>query len=274
MDALEVAEGVIRVVNASMVKGIRFVSVEKGHDPRDFALVCFGGNGPVHAVELARELGIGRVMIPFAPGVNCAYGLLVADFRYDYAATYLRQLAAIDLAHISAAYGEVEASSRQKLLDDGIPPDDIVLSRSLDLRYVGQGHELEVPLDGGAITHQSLAAAAARFNQLHQQQYGFASEEEATEVVNLRLGCLGVVSKPEITRQPLGATSADPATRGKRDVYIGGRFHATTVYDRELLEPGARIEGPAVIEQKDSTTLLLPDSLGRVDGYRNIIIDC
>lgn len=274
MDSLEVAEGVIRVVNASMVKGIRFVSVEKGHDPRDFALVCFGGNGPLHAVELARELGIRQVMIPFAPGVNCAYGLLVADFRYDYATTYLRKLADVDLAEIDAAYGEVEASSRQTLLDDGIPPEDIVVSRTLDLRYVGQGHELDVPLDGGTITEASLAAAADRFNELHQQQYGFSSEGEATEIVNLRIGCLGMVSKPEIRQQPLKGTGAESALKGERDVYFRGRFLSTTVYDRELLEPGAQIEGPAVIEQKDSTTLLPPESLGRVDGYRNIIIQC
>jgi N-methylhydantoinase A len=274
MDCLEVAEGVIRVVNASMVKGIRFVSVEKGHDPRDFALVCFGGNGPLHAVELARELGISRVMIPFAPGVNCAYGLLVADFRYDYSTTYLRRLAEVDLEEISAAYGEVEASSRQKLADDGIPPGDIATSRALDLRYVGQGHELEVPLAGGTITDESLAAAARRFNELHQQQFGYSVDGEEIEIVNLRLGCLGAVPKPEIRQHPLGDESAEPAAKGVRDAYITGRLHRTPVYDRELLEPGNRIEGPALIEQKDSTTLLLPDSRGRIDGCRNIIIQC
>ena len=273
MDPLEVAEGVVRVVNASMVKGIRFVSVEKGHDPLDFAMVCFGGNGPLHAVELARDLGIRRVMIPFAPGVNCAYGLLVADFRYDYAVTYLRKLAEVDLAELNTAYEEVERSSRQILLDDGIAPEELVISRTLDLRYLGQGHELEVPLDGGTISMESLAAAESRFNELHEQQYGFCSAGEATEIVNLRIACLGMVSKPEIREQPATGANAKAAVKSKRDVYIGGRFLSTTVYDRGLLEPGAEIEGPAVIEQKDSTTLLLPESLGRIDGYRNIVID-
>lgn len=273
MDALQVAEGIIRVINASMVKGIRYVSVEKGHDPRDFALVCFGGNGPLHAVELARELGIRRVMIPFAPGVNCAYGLLVADFRYDYSTTYLCPLAAVDLAELNRVYGDVESSSRKKIIDDGISPENVVVSRSIDLRYVGQGHELEVPFDAGHITKGSLAAAENRFNELHHQQYGYSSAGESTEIVNLRVACWGKVSKPEISEQPATGTSLESAAKGTWDVYIGGEFLKTTIYSRERLESGAEIVGPAVIEQKDSTTLLLPDSVGRIDGYKNILIE-
>ena len=273
MDPLEVAEGVIRVVNASMVKGIRFVSVEKGHDPRDFALVCFGGNGPLHAAELARELRIPQVMIPFAPGVNCAYGLLVADFRYDYATTYLQKLGEVDLAKMNAAYDKLEQSARQKMIDDGISRENIVLSRALDLRYLGQGHELEVPFDGGVISRESLAAAKARFDDLHQKQYGFCSGDQAAQIVNIRITCIGLVAKPEIREQSGGHKSAEPAIKNRRDVFIGGQFRKTTIYDRELLEPGMEIWGPAIIEQKDSTTLLLPDNVGRIDGYRNILID-
>ncbi len=272
MDPLEVAEGIIRVVNASMAKGIRFVSVEKGHDPRDFTLVCFGGNGPLHAAELAQELGIPQVMIPFAPGVNCAYGLLVADFRYDYATTYLRKLAEVDLAKMNAVYDELEQSSRQKMIDDGISEDKVVLTRTLDVRYLGQGHELEVAFDGGVITRESLAAVKARFDDLHKQQYGFCSPDEAAQIVNIRITCIGLVSKPEIREQPADRKSAEPAIKNRRDVFIGGQFRETTIYDRGLLEPGMEIHGPAVIEQKDSTTLLLPGNVGRIDGYKNILI--
>lgn len=273
MNTLDVAEGVIRVVNASMVKGIRFVSVERGYDPRDFALVCFGGNGPLHAVELAEELSVPRVMIPFAPGVNCAYGLLVADFRYDYATTYLRRMSEVVPKQIRAIYAKLEKSAQEKMVGDGISKKDMLITRSVDLRYIGQGYELEVPLAPGSITRKSLAAAEDSFNRLHRKQYGFSAEDESTEIVNLRIACLGLVSKPELRKEPARRKSAERAVKGKRKVFLRGRFRNTTIYDRELLGPGAVIAGPAIVEQKDSTTLLLPGNVGRVDGYRNIMID-
>ena len=273
MDVLEVAEGIVKVVNASMVKGIRFVSVEKGYDPRDFALVCFGGNGPLHAVELAEELSIPRIMIPFAPGVNCAYGLLVADFRYDYVTTYLRKPATVDLKEINALCKELERTAADKMAGDGVAHKDIVVSRSVDLRYVGQGYELEVPLGGGRITRKSLAQIESRFNQLHRKQYGYSAERDPTEIVNLRIACVGLVSKPRIPKQRGGERSPAKALSGRRDVFLRGRFRMTAVYDRDRLRPGHVVGGPAIVQQKDSTTLLFPGNVGRVDGYGNIIID-
>ena len=155
MDALEVAEGIIRVVNANMARGIRFVSVEKGYDPREFALVCFGGNGPLHGVELAEELAIPEVVVPFAPGVNCAYGLLMADFRHDYVRTFVKKLAEAPPGEIRGLYEEMETIGRERMKEAEISGRDVVIHRSLDMRYCGQGYELEVPVPSGKLTRPS-----------------------------------------------------------------------------------------------------------------------
>jgi len=247
--------------------------VERGYDPRDFSLVCFGGNGPLHAVELAEELGIQRIIVPFAPGVNCAYGLLVADFRCDYATTYLCRLDAIDLEDVNRAYSELEQSARDNMVSDGIAPERIMLRRTVDLRYTGQGHELEVPFDGGTITRQSLAALRSRFDAMHEQHYGFCSAGESVEIVGIRLACFGEMSKPDLPELPTTPKDAEPAVTGRRDVFHAGRFHSATVYARQRLEPGMEMRGPAIVEQKDSTTFLLPGDRARIDGFRNILID-
>lgn len=272
MGVLDVAEGIIKVVNASMVKGIRFVSVEKGYDPREFSLVCFGGNGPVHAAELAEELDIAQIIIPFTPGVNCAYGLLVADFRYDYVKTYIRRVTEVSLEEINALYNDLETTARARMVKDEITRKNIIISRSLDMRYLGQGYELEVSVPSGEITKRALELLKNRFHLLHKKSYGFSRCAEPTEIVNLRIICLGLVPKPELRREPLVEKDPTKALKGKRKVFLKGRYHNTAIYDRQKLNPGALIKGPAIIEQKDSTTLLFPGNSGQVDEYRNIII--
>ena len=276
MDILEVAEGIVRVVNAAMVKGIRFVSVERGYDPREFGLACFGGNGPVHAVELAEEIGIPKIIIPFAPGVNCAYGLLMADFRYDYGRTYLKRIAKVDLMDINRIYRGLEGNARDRMVRDGVPGERVEVSRVMDLRYVGQGYELQAPLESGRITRGSLASSESVFHDLHRQSYGFHSDDQEIEIVNLRIACVGGVSKPQLRRERLSggdSQKAREALKGRRRVFLKGRYRETAIYDRDRLVPGAVIRGPAIVEQKDSTTLLFRGNVGRVDAYRNIIID-
>lgn len=272
MDVLQVAEGIIKVVNASMVKGIRFVSVEKGYDPRRFGLVCFGGNGPLHAVELAQELDITRMVIPFAPGVNCAYGLLIADFRYDYVRTFPRMLSDVPLQEINAQYNQLERAAAERMAADGIPAGQIVITRSMDMRYSGQGYELEVSVPSGRITRKTLESVETSFHQLHRQSYGFSRRGEPTQISDLRIACLGLVPKPELVPEPLGDSDPEPALKGHRDLYVKGAFHRAAVYDRDRLHPGAELAGPAIIEQKDSTTMLTPNSRACVDAYRNVII--
>ena len=247
--------------------------MEKGYDPREFSLVCFGGNGPLHAVELAEELDIGRMVIPFAPGVNCAYGLLVADFRHDYVKTYVKKFSEITPGEMGARCDDLERDARDRMAGDEIPDEDIVISHSLDIRYLGQGYELEVPIPAGEITRESLESIEDQFHALHEQTYGFSKRGEPTELVNLRLACVGLVPKPELPREPLEVPDPKAALKGEREVFLKGRFQLTAIYDRERLNPGALLRGPAIIEQKDSTTLLFPGDTGHIDEYRNIIIE-
>jgi N-methylhydantoinase A len=272
MEVLEVAEGIVKVVNSSMVKGIRFVSVERGYDPREFSLVCFGGNGPVHGSELAEELGIAQMIIPFAPGVNCAYGLLIADFRYDYVKTWVKRVSDLSLREINGLYDSLERTARDRMSNEEIAEKDVIIARSLDMRYVGQGYELEVPVPSGEITKRVLESIENGFHVLHKQTYGFSECEEPTEMVNLRIACVGLVPKPEVGREPLSEPDPKSALKGAREVFLKGRYHTTAIYDRERLHPGALVTGPAIIEQRDSTTLLFPGDSGQVDEYRSIII--
>ena len=267
-----VAEGIIKVVNAAMVKGIRFVSVEKGYDPREFGLICFGGNGPLHAAELAEELQIPRVIVPFAPGVNCAFGLLMADFRYDYVKTYLKKINEVNMERIQTLFKDLEDEARGKMLLDGVPPENIDILRTLDLRYVGQGYEIQIPLSAGIITRHSLSDSQGLFNREHQKKYGFSSEEENVEIVNVRIACIGREPKPQWQLKKITGETAGNVPKGKRKVYLRGCEYFTDIYERQNLPPASFIRGPAVIEQADSTTLLFPGNSGEIDAYGNIII--
>ncbi|MDP6778421.1 MAG: hydantoinase/oxoprolinase family protein [Candidatus Latescibacteria bacterium] len=271
MGVLEVAEGVIRVVNANMARGIRFVSVEKGYDPRDFGMVCFGGSGPLHGAELAEELAIPEVVVPFAPGVNCAYGLLMADFRQDHVRTHVAGLADTSPNELSGLYSEMAKEARQRMKGD-VPGKSIVITRSLDMRYHGQGYELEVPVPDGRITRKSLADIERKFHALHRRSYGFDNRDEATELVNLRITATGLLPKPKLRREKEGDRNPGRALKERRRVFLKGRHHDVPIYDRNRLNPGARMRGPAIIEQRDSTILVFPRQRARIDRYRNLII--
>ena len=272
MSVYQIAEGVIKVVNASMVRGIRYVSVEKGYDPREFGLVCFGGNGPVHAAELAAELSIPEVIIPFAPGVNCAYGLLIADFRTDHVRTYLTRLDDCDITDLNSKYQEMEQDAAHKMITEEIPRDKIIFQRSLEMRYIGQGFELEVSLSDSKITKANLTKIKVEFDEIHKLNYGFSRPEAGAEIVNLRLTCIGVVPKAKLKKEKLGGKIPKVASTGTRNVFFDGKFRKTSIYNRDLLQPGNIIAGPAIIEQKDSTTVVPPSAEARVDAFRNIIL--
>ena len=272
MDVFEVAEGIINVVNTSMVKGIRYVSVERGYDPREFALVCFGGNGPVHSVELAEELVVPQIIIPFAPGVNCAYGLLIADFRCDFVRTYLKNIDQLDMREINSIYKDMEDTAKDKMRGDGFLPRDIVISRTLDIRYLGQSYELEVSVSSGRITRKGIKSVRSRFDILHKKSYGFSRTSEPSEVVNLRITCIGQTQKAQLKKEKPADKNPKEAMKGKRKVLLKGRFQIANIFDRDKLMPGNQIKGPAVIEQADSTTLLFAGNIGKIDRYRNIII--
>ena len=266
------AEGIIRVVNATMIRGIRLVSVERGHDPRDFALVCFGGAGPVHAVRLAQELGIPRMIVPEGPGVNCAMGLLMADFRHDYARTFLATVADLEPPALTAAFAELEDRAITQMIAEGVPEADVVCHRSADMRYAGQGYELEVELPRRAFDDDDLAATAATLGRLHEASYGYAMDPAGAEIVSLRLKAIGQRPKPELAKDQAGPPAADDAHTGTRRVFMDGDHRDVAIYDRTRLRCGMTIAAPAIVEQADSTTVLFPGYGITVDPYRNLII--
>lgn len=268
----EAAEGILKVVNANMIRGIRRVSVERGHDPRNFSLFCFGGGGPLHGAELARELNMPKLLIPISPGVNSAVGLLKADFRYDYSRTFLTVFSKVDLDAIDTCYKEMEAVALDQMISEKIDRERIVFLRSADIRYYGQGYEVEVPMAGGSITASQLEELKAGFNNKHKQLYGYDLPQDEMEIVYLRLAAVGQVAKPEFYKAPVADEDASAAHKGTRKVYIEGKYEETALYDRDLLKPNNIIQGPAIVEQFDSTTLIKSGQSARVDEYLNLVV--
>ena len=273
MSVEEAAEGIVRVVNAGMIKGIRVVSVAKGYDPREFCLVTFGGAGPVHASELAAELDIPRVLVPIAPGVTSALGLLMADLRDDMVRTILRPSDSLEVSELNARFAEMEAEAAATMDREGVAPDDVVLMRVSDVRYLGQGFELEVPVGAGELDEEDLAQMYERFHEAHTQLYGYAQRDSRMEIVNLRLTALARMPRPRLEAPSNGRRAGSVTETTTREVYFHGGPVDTRIYDRAKLMPGDVVEGPAVIEQLDSTTLVWPEQTASVDGYRNLLLE-
>ncbi|HRA30610.1 MAG TPA: hydantoinase/oxoprolinase family protein [Thermomicrobiales bacterium] len=264
----EAALGIIRIANANMEAAIRVISVERGHDPRLFSLVAFGGAGPLHACELAAALRIPRVLAPATPGVLSALGMLAADVLKDYVRTVMVD-AADAISIIEPAFAELAATGESDLAAEGIAPDLIRIERLLDLRYVGQSYELVIPYTG------NFDAAIKDFHAAHERRFGYSDPAERVQVVNVRVKARGVATPPRIARQPVldprPATSALtlPAVFGVNGAAIR---HDTPIYDRATLEPGHYIDGPAIVTQYDTTLVVPPGWRATNDEVGNLVI--
>ncbi len=252
-------------------------SVRKGYDPREFALVAFGGAGPLQACEVARELAIPLVIVPPSPGLTSALGLLATDLSYDFSRTQLQLLSDPDMAKIATDYTELERLAAAQLDADDIPPADRMFLRIAECRYQGQGYELRVDAPAGGVDGGFVAQLIAEFHRTHDREYGRHYAEKEIELVNIRV--VGIGRIPDLKTRELAAGGTDPAAAliEHRDVVFddGGRPRTvpTKFYDRERLAMGNRIHGPAIIEQADTTTLILPELVAEVDRYGNIIIE-
>ena len=255
LDAEEAALGIVRVANAEMVRALRVISVERGLDPREFALLAFGGAGGMHACSLAEELGMETVLIPRAGGVLSALGLAISDLRRDYVRPYLVRLDEVDAEVFEERYGEMEAAAANDLED----PDN---HRRADLRYGGQSFELTVD----ANTPEELQE---RFHAAHEGRYGYRMEDEPVELVNLRLVATVPVGKPALDEPgPSGGTEAGP-----REANFDGQWREVPVFDREKMGEGSEVEGPAIVEFKESTCVVRPGWRGAVDGVGNLVLE-
>ncbi|MDB5374978.1 MAG: methylhydantoinase, partial [Belnapia sp.] len=274
MGPMETAQGIIAVVTANMAKAIRVISVQRGHDPRDYTLMAFGGAGPLHAARLARELEVKRVLVPRNPGILCAMGLLLTDLRADFASTRLTPLAA-GPSPMTAAFAGLAAQAEAWFAEEGIAPAARRLHRRVDMRYAGQNYELAIPLPPGPVSDASLPALAEAFAAAHRRLYGFVAEEEPVQLVTFRIEATGIVPKAVLRARPLAGPDAAAALTGERQLWLPerGAAVAVPVYARDRLEPGNTLSGPAVIEQMDSTTVVLPGMTARVDPYDNLILE-
>lgn len=269
----QAAEGIFRVINSTMLRGIRMVSLEKGFDPREFTLVSFGGAGPVHAVKLAQELNIPKMIVPEGPGVNCALGLLMADFRHDYSQTFLYLVRTLEPDKLSQAFRSMEEKAIEQMVQEGVPKKDIILLRSLDLRYLGQGYELEIQAPNKTYSKEDLTSLCNRYSEVHNGKYGYTMPSDTVQIVNLRLTSIGLLPKPVLHEEMPGGTDASGAWKGRRRVYMDGQWIEVPIYERKTLRYENKIIGPAIIEQLDSTTVLFKGYEIVVDRYRNLIVN-
>ena len=271
----EAALGILRVVNANMERAIRAISLERGYDPRSFTLVPFGGAGPVHGCELAQELGIPRVLIPARPGILSALGVAIADVVKDYSRTVMLRGADLERARLEEEFHGMEGLARNELVQEGLPSERMTARRFLDVRYVGQSFELTVdyPTSRASRTSEGLSRAISdSFYRAHLQRFGYADRGEPVEIVNLRLKLDLAVDKPELPPMQAGAADASGARiAGVSVVFREGELD-TPLYDRDLLATGNRIDGPALVVQLDTTTVVPPGWHGEVDPYGNLLL--
>lgn len=266
------AEGILEVVNNAMVGAIRQVSVERGHDPRDFALLAFGGAGPMHGGAMARLLGMGTIIIPPAPGVLAAYGLLVADIRTDLSRTCLETPPRYNIERIQGIFAELEEQAMGWLAAESVAPADRATEWQASFRYAHQGFELTVPWSGKDVSTNALQASIDKFHALHEQLYTFSQTDTPVELVTLHVTAIGRLKRP----LPAGAKSARPGNApkaiGKETMIVDGRSHESPVYKRSDLPAGVVVQGPAIIVQLDTTTTLLPGQLATVVESGAIIV--
>ena len=267
------AQGIVDVANANMERALRVVSVERGHDPRDFSLVAYGGAGPLHAAELAAELDVPRVVVPRSAGVLSALGLLISDAAYEEGVSAVRPWAEVDPADLTERFETMEVEGRERLASEGYGPDRRRFERAVDLRYRGQSFDLRVSMPEGRLDAESLRAAADRFHERHERRYGHASPNEPVELVTVRLRSRGVVDPPTLSVAEGNGTDAEATPRTTRPATFGGETDETPVYDRETLEPGAELDGPAVVEGVESTAVVPPGAGAHVDDSGNVVIE-
>lgn len=275
LDLMATAQGIISVVTANMAKAIRVISVQRGHDPRDYALVAFGGAGPLHAARLAKELEMKRIVVPRNPGIGCALGLLLTDLRANFATTRLATLGDGLVPDMAEIFAGLEAQAEHWFAEEKVAAADRELKRTADLRYHGQNYELAIDVPEGPITPGTIAALAEGFAEAHKRLYGFVAEGEPVQLVTYRVEAIGFVPKAEFRPEPDSGPDASGAIIGRREVWFpeAGGFIDCPIYDREKLKSGNLIEGPAIFEQMDATTVLLPGMTARVEPYLNLILE-
>jgi N-methylhydantoinase A len=269
LGVVEAADAIIQVANANMADAVRLISIRRGYDPREFCLVAFGGAGPLHGAALAEELSIPTVLVPPNPGITSALGCLLVDVRHDLSAMFLGHADTVDRDALEGEFAKLEAEGRERLAAEGVPDEQMSVHRLVDMRYLGQWRSLTVPVSAPA----DLADAIARFHADHERAYNYRRDGSPVEIYRLSVRAVGVTPKPELERHELDGAGA--AAAGSRPVHFdaSGTAVDTPVYVRDEVPAGVTIEGPATIDQLDSTTLVPPGWRATVDEWLNIRMD-
>lgn len=270
----EAALGIIKIVDANMAKGISGVSVERGYDLREFALITMGGAAALHAANIARELNMAKVVVPQMSGNFSAVGLVIADIQHDYVRTLVKKEYDIDPADLLNTFKEMENEGIRQLIEEKVSRENIEVTWSADLRYEGQSWELNTPIEAvEELGEQEMQKIISDFHHLHQQVYSYSETNEVVEFVNVRVRVIG--KNPTLTIKPdsNGAHTPEAAKKGIRDVYFNGiGWQKIPIFERESLHPGALISGPCIVEEAISTTLIPPRFRATLDKFKNIII--
>jgi N-methylhydantoinase A len=275
LDATKAADGILRIAVTQMSHAVKAVTTERGLDAGSFTMVVYGGAGPLHASAIARELGIRKVLIPYAPGYFSAYGMLFSDLRYDYVRSVFRHLDDLSFDEIEAIYKVMEDEGRAAIATSEIRPEEIVFERAADMRYFGQEHAVTVDLAHQFFEAKDRTAIKNHFDEVHAIRYGTSAPKEAADIVSLRVTVLGRMKKPP--RNVVATGNEQPEThalRAHKPVYFrsAGEYVSTAVYKRELLKSGNKFHGPALVEEHASTTVVQPGDTVTVDLYGNLQI--
>src|SRR5438477_841429 len=268
VDTITAAAGIHRVINARMADQIRLVTIKRGDDPRQFALVVLGGAGPVHGAALAEEMGMAEVLVPEAPGVLAAFGLLAAAIEHHHARTLQARTDVAHLSGVNRCLGELDAAGRARMREEGVSAHDVRVAYAADMRYVGQAYELEVPL-AVPVTPESVPELVSAFHAVHERVYGYARAQQPVEFVDFRAVHTYPVPRPGVTPAARATGTLAGARPGERRAYFGG-FVPTAIYERTRLPLGPRLTGPGLVEQSDTTTVIPPGVTALVDEAGNL----
>jgi N-methylhydantoinase A len=273
LDPVLAAHGIYQLANIHMGAAVRLITVSRGIDPREYAVMAFGGAGPIHIVKVAEQFNIPTMVVPPSPGVASAFGLLMSDLAHDNVTTHIVQCKDARADDLARIFQTLEAAGREELLQEGLSEKDLIIPRSIDTRFVHQKHEINIPVPPGPVTDETPTAIERAFRDLYFELFR-VRPTDPVELVNFSVRVIGVASKPQISRMAKGDGMAQRALKGARRAYFAesSAFVETQVYDRTALQPGDAITGPAILEEPDSTTICPPGYRVEVDPYLNLVI--
>ena len=271
LSPVETADAMVQISCEIMAQAVKKVLINRGRDPRDFVLVSFGGAGPMHACFVARAMNIPKVIVPAAAGVASAFGATVMDLRQDVEQFMYSPVGEVDLDRLNTAYAELEQTARDLLARDNVSAENIVITRTAQMRYVGQTYEIETPIPAGKLTDTALTTITAAFHATHKQEHGVSSDIFDPAFVSLSVAATAPTESLPAYKSAAKANVV--AMKSTRPVYFSGEWQDCPVYNGQILQPGEEIQGPAILEYSDSVAVLPPGSHARVDSVGNLIID-